>query len=81
MTVNVCLRFIFGATLTDLLAASMAAEPFDPRTCIYVQSIGGNQGGFSAFTGFVLIFDLYVFWILCKLTHITSNKLNLMKIT
>ena len=45
------------------------------------KALVGTRLGFSAFIGFVLIFDLYVFWVLCTFTHITSNKLNLMKIT
>ena len=31
---NRFLRFTFGVTSADLLAANMAAEPFDPHTCI-----------------------------------------------
>ena len=31
---NRFLRFTFGVTPADLLAANMAAEPFDPHTCI-----------------------------------------------
>ena len=34
-------RFSSGTTPTDLLAASMAAEPFHPHTCICIQALVG----------------------------------------
>ena len=42
-TGNVFLRFTSGVTPVDLLAASMAAEPFDPHTCTCVQALVGLE--------------------------------------